>query len=84
MQPVSAFVVFVIVWWLVLFCVLPIGLPTQYEEGDEGVRAGGAPKTLDIKKKLLITTAVSVILWGALLFVIQAGFFDFREFALKG
>ncbi|MGH1455397.1 MAG: DUF1467 family protein [Alphaproteobacteria bacterium] len=82
MQPVSAFVVFVIIWWLVIFCVLPIGLPTEHEEGDEGVRAGGAPKNLNIKKKLLLTTLISAGLWIIVFIVIQMGIFDLREFVL--
>jgi predicted secreted protein len=34
MNPFSAFVVFLIIWWVVLFMVLPIGVRGQAEEGE--------------------------------------------------
>ncbi|MGH1377362.1 MAG: DUF1467 family protein [Alphaproteobacteria bacterium] len=85
MNPVSAFVVFVMVWWSVLFCVLPIGLSTTYENTDEGEEnsAPGAPKTIDMKKKVVITTVVSVLLWGIICFVIETEIIDFRTWALQ-
>jgi len=85
MQPVSAFVVFVIIWWLVIFCVLPIGLSTTFEEADEdeGYRLPGAPKTLDMKKKLWITTGVSFVLWLLVMGLIMSGLFDFYEYSFQ-
>lgn len=87
MQPVSAIVVFLIIWWTVIFCVLPFGLSAQDDAGDktfEGYRAPGAPKTLNMKKKLLITTGITIFLWAGIMGLIYSGLFDFREFALSG
>lgn len=83
MQPVSAFVVFVMIWWLVMFCVLPVGVQTTHEieEDEKGIRAPGAPKTFNLKKKLLITTIISVVLWALTVTVIQMDIIDFREYA---
>lgn len=80
MQPVSAIVVFIIIWWVVIFCVLPIGLSTTQEEPDEegGYIAPGAPKTIDMKRKLMITTIVTIILWVIAYFIITSGVVDFR------
>jgi predicted secreted protein len=33
MNPISAFAIFFIIWWVALFAVLPIGLKTQGEAG---------------------------------------------------
>jgi predicted secreted protein len=33
MNPISAFAVFFITWWITLFAVLPFGLKTQAEAG---------------------------------------------------
>lgn len=85
MQPVSAFVVFIIIWWLVIFCVLPVGLSKTHdlEKGEEGVRAPGAPKSVDIKKKMVITTVISFVLWLIVLGVVHMGMFDLRDFVLQ-
>ena len=55
MGVTSAMVVFAIVWFLVLFCVLPQRILTQKETGKilEGTPSS-APADLDIKKKFLL------------------------------
>ncbi len=64
MDPVGAIVVFVITWWLSFFCVLPIGVESQYE-GDGDVVDGteeAAPKEPMLKKKAIWATIGAVIL----------------------
>lgn len=60
----SAFVVWLIIWWLVLFIILPIGIRGQAEEGDivKGSEPG-APHRLDIKRKFIQTTIIASVLW---------------------
>ena len=60
----SAFVVWLIIWWLVLFLILPIGIRGQAEEGDivKGSEPG-APHTLNIKRKFIQTTVIATVLW---------------------
>jgi len=64
MDPVGAIVVFVITWWLSFFCVLPIGVESQYE-GDGDVVDGteeAAPKEPMLKKKAIWATIGAVVL----------------------
>ncbi|MEO1189298.1 MAG: DUF1467 family protein [Pseudomonadota bacterium] len=64
MDPVGFVVVFIITWWLSFFCVLPIGVQSQYEQ-DGNVIDGteeGAPKEPMLKKKALWATVGAVIL----------------------
>ena len=64
MNLFSAFVVWLIIWWLTLFIILPLGIRGQAEEGDivEGTEPG-APHTLDIKKKFIQTTIIASAIW---------------------
>lgn len=82
MNPVSGIVVFIMIWWTVIFCVLPIGLSTTQEEPDEEGKyiAPGAPKNLNMKKKLIMTTLISIVLWIIVYCVIQSGIIDPRDF----
>lgn len=82
MQPVSAFVVFVIIWWLVLFCVLPVGRDTQHviEDSEKGIRAPGAPKNFNLFKVLKITSLITFILWILALIIIHMEIVDFRDY----
>ncbi len=83
MSPVSAIVVFIMIWWTVIFCVLPLGLSNTQETADEEGEyiAPGAPKKVDIKKKFILTTIISFILWAIIVGLIQANIIDFRELA---
>jgi len=70
----SALVVWLIIWWLVLFIILPIGVRGQAEENDivEGSEPG-APHKLDIKRKFIQTTIVASILWVITCGIILSG-----------
>lgn len=61
MTLVSGIVIFSIIWWTVLFTVLPFGVktPTTPEKG----HADSAPIQARIKLKFLITTFISIILF---------------------
>nr|WP_070959174.1 DUF1467 family protein [Hyphomonas sp. Mor2] len=64
MDLVGGIVVFVISWWLSFFCVLPIGVQGQFEEGGEVIEGTeeGAPKEPMLKKKALWATIGAVVL----------------------
>lgn len=34
MNPISAFAIFFIIWWVTLFTILPVGLRTQADTGE--------------------------------------------------
>ncbi len=80
MQIVSGIVVFIIIWWVVIFCVLPIGVSTTQETPEEegGYIAPGAPKNINMKQKLILTTGISIVLWIIVYFIITSGVVDFR------
>lgn len=74
MSPFSAFVVFLLIWWITLFIILPFGVRGQIEDG-KVVRGSepGAPAQTNIKKKFLITTIIAFILWVCICAVIISG-----------
>ena len=68
MTPVSAVVVFAIIWWLVFFMALPFGV-RQSDHVQPG-QDPGAPVRPRLGLKALITTGVTIVLWGVF-FVLQ-------------
>lgn len=75
MTVVSAFVLWVIIWFLTLFVVLPIGLTTQAEKGEvvPGTPAS-APVEARIRRKMLWVTAVTLAIWGSICaFILWSG-----------
>jgi predicted secreted protein len=74
----TAFVLYVIVWWVTLFAVLPFGTK-PVAEADEATGWRGAPEQPRIGRKFLWTTLVATILWGAILAVQASGLVSFRS-----
>ncbi len=53
-------VIFVVIWWLVLFMVLPFGI--QKDDEIVGGNDPGAPKNPMLKKKIILTSFISFFL----------------------
>jgi len=73
MQPVSAVAIYFIIWWLVLFMVLPWGSTSSHELGRE-VEPGtmkSAPVKPRILLKFAITTIVAGLVFGAFYLIIS-------------
>ena len=66
MPVTTAIAIFFLIWWVVLFAVLPFGVRSQHEE--EGDMAPGtdpgAPTIPRLGQKLLWTTLVSVAIFA--------------------
>jgi predicted secreted protein len=66
--------IYFIIWWVVLFAVLPWGVHSQDESGD--VTPGtdpGAPAVHKVWLKLFWTTVIASILFGVLAAVYELG-----------
>jgi predicted secreted protein len=72
----SIVAIYFVVWWVVLFAVLPFGVRTQEEEGDIVLgTAHSAPVRPMLLRKALATTIVSaIIVFGFWLAVERFGF----------
>jgi predicted secreted protein len=66
MSLTTAAAIYFVLWWVVLFTVLPFGVRNATEAGEE-VEAGndpGAPTVLALGMKLIWTTIVSAIVFA--------------------
>jgi predicted secreted protein len=71
---------YVILWWTVLFAILPIGVRTQ---GEEGAIIPGTPESAPAAPRLmraaLLTTLVSALLFAALWALTSYGVIDLER-----
>jgi predicted secreted protein len=74
---VPGIVVYIIIWWVVIFAVLPFGVRPA-EEGDVG-HAAGAPGNPRLLRKAVVTTLISAALWLMVYWAITSSLFSFRE-----
>ena len=77
MDLFGGIVVFVVVWWLVLFMVLPFGAAPP-EEVEPGM-ATSAPERPRLLIKMLITTVIALALTFAIRWVLESGLISLRE-----
>jgi predicted secreted protein len=70
MPVATALAIFFLIWWVVLFAVLPWGIRSQHESED--MVAGtdpGAPVSVRLGRKLLWTTLVAIAIYAVCFFV---------------
>ena len=77
MQLASGIAVYFIIWWTVLFAVLPWGIHVPDQPDVKG-GAHGAPSNPHLKKKLFWTTIISAFCWGAFYIIMKSGVVSFR------
>jgi len=80
MSITAGAVVFVVIWFLIMFVTLPIILRTQGEAGEvvPGTHEG-APADFRLGRTLLIVTAVTVVIWGAVVWIIVSGVISIED-----
>lgn len=76
MGIITGIVVFIIIWWLVFFTILPHG--NQPPEHVEKGHADSAPERPRLWRKAAITTGVSVVLFLIFYVVQDQGWISFR------
>lgn len=81
MNPAGAFVIFVMIWWLVFFAMLPTGVRSRWEADDDGVKGAepGAPVDPDLKRKAIRATIIAAGLTVVTVLIVSSGLIDFRQ-----
>lgn len=82
MSILTAFFIYLLVWWTMLFTVLPMGVQRNEEDG-KGFDAG-APKFPDLKKKLAINTIISFLIVAAMWLLVEMDVIRWDEWFRKG
>jgi predicted secreted protein len=85
MSVTFAIAIYLIIWWTVLFAVLPLGVRTQ---GEDGVVVPGTPESAPTHPRLLrvvfITTLVSAALFAAFWAAVSYGLVDLGAILGRG
>jgi predicted secreted protein len=77
MSVATGIAMYLIIWWTVLFAVLPIGTrPQAAPDAESGWR--GAPERPGLARKALITTVVAVFVWLLAYWLITSPWLSFR------
>lgn len=75
---ITGVTVYVIVWWVVLFAVLPWGVEQVGEDDVARGHAHGAPRRPRLLLKMAVTTVVAAVIWVIIDLIILYGGISFR------
>jgi predicted secreted protein len=73
--------IFFVVWWVVFLAVLPWGVKTSEESGEDLVagQADGAPANPMLRRKVVITSVIALAFTGLAAANASFGWIDFRD-----
>ena len=80
MNLTAGIILFVVIWFMVFFMALQIGARSQADAGEivPGTPAG-APADLKLKRKVIITTTITIVMWAVLAAIILPGRITLRD-----
>jgi predicted secreted protein len=73
MAIATAVAIYFLIWWIVLFAVLPWGVRSQGDDSPPGTDPG-APTVPRLRSKLIWTTAVTTVVWAICAVAYAEGF----------
>ena len=78
----GSLIIFVLIWWIVFFSILPVGIKSENKKFEAKIQGNdaGAPKNPNIGKKFLITTFITSVLFFAIYYIVTKEFFNLREY----
>lgn len=73
MNLVTIVFIYLVVWWVTLFAILPIGVTSHWEAGIETPGGGDPSSPVDpkLKRKFLTTSWVAALVTAAIVLVLQ-------------
>ncbi len=72
----TGILVYVVIWWVTLFLVLPWGVKVPDEPGPG--HASSAPVNPMMWRKALITTVIAAVFWGIAFWLIESDMLTLR------
>ena len=77
MSWLAGIFVYFLIWWVVLFAVLPWGV--RVPDNPEPGHATSAPANPNLWRKAVATTVVSFLLWLVVYWIAASGLVSFRQ-----
>ncbi len=78
----GSIIVYVLIWWIIFFSVLPVGIQSNNEKFKEKIDGidPGAPINPKIGKKFLITTLITSIIFIVIYYLVEFNLLNLREY----
>ena len=79
MSITGSLIIFVLIWWIIFFSLLPIDVDRKHKEMIEGVDKG-SPENPKIIKKIIYTTIITSIIFIGIFMLVKYDYLNLRRF----
>ena len=78
----GSIIIYVLIWWIIFFSLLPVGIKSQNVEFKDNLHGNdpGAPKNPRIIKKFLITTLITSIIFAVIYYLVINNYLNLRGY----
>ena len=78
----GSIIVYVLIWWIIFFSVLPVGIQSNKEKFRERIDGmdPGAPINPKIGKKFIITTLITSIIFIVIYYLVEFNLLNLRKY----
>ena len=82
MSTTGSLIVYISIWWIIFFIVLPIGIKSQNIDFKDKLHGNdrGAPQNPKIRKKFLITTLVTSVIFLVIYYLVSQNYLNLRSY----
>ena len=79
MSITGSLIIFVLIWWIIFFSLLPIDVDRKRKEMVEGADKG-SPENPKIIKKIIYTTIITSIIFIGIFMLVKYDYLNLRRF----
>ena len=79
MSITGSLIIYVLIWWIIFFSLLPIDVDRKHKEMVEGVDKG-SPENPKIIKKIIYTTLITSIIFIGIFMLVKYDYLNLRRF----
>ena len=79
MSITGSLIIFVLIWWIIFFSLLPIDVDRKHKQTVEGVDKG-SPENPKIIKKIIYTTIITSIIFIGIFMLVKYDYLNLRRF----
>ena len=79
MSITGSLIIFVLIWWIIFFSLLPIDVDRKHKEMIEGADKG-SPENPKIIKKIIYTTTITSIIFVGIFILVKYDYLNLRRF----
>ncbi len=79
MSITGSLIIFVLIWWIIFFSLLPIDVDRKHKEMVEGADKG-SPENPKIIKKIIYTSIITSIIFIGIFMLVKYDYLNLRRF----